>query len=258
VPRRRDAGVKPPPFEYHAPTTVDEACSLLASLEDAKVLAGGQSLIPLLNFRLARPAHLVDINRVSDLDRVYERDGGVAVQALARQATVEDSDVVARVCPLLTNATRLVAHRVIRNRGTVCGSLAHADPASELPAVLLALGGQVVARSSRGQRTIGADELFKGVFETALAPDEMLVEAWFPASARPYAIHEESRRHGDFALAGVVRAKDRLALFGVAPTPVLADPRDPAKGLEPSGDLEATREFRLRLVRVLVEKAMAA
>ena len=250
--------MKPPPFEYHAPTTVDEACALLASLEDAKVIAGGQSLVPLLNFRLARPAHLVDINRIGGLDRIYERDGGVAIQALARQAAVEDSDLVSRVCPLLTAAVGLVAHRVIRNRGTVCGSLAHADPASELPAVLLALSGHVVARSTRGERLIQADRLFQGVMETALAPDELLVEAWFPSSPAPFAIVEESRRHGDFALAGVVRAADRLALFGVAPTPVLADPREPSKGLHPSGDLEATPEFRLHLVRVLAEKAFAA
>jgi carbon-monoxide dehydrogenase medium subunit len=250
--------VKPPPFEYHAPSTVEEACELLGSLEDAKVLAGGQSLIPLLNFRLARPAHLVDINRIGGLDAVYERDGGVAVQALARQAAVEDSEVVARICPLLSAAVRLVAHRVIRNRGTVCGSLAHADSASELPAVLLALGGKVIARSSRGERVIGADALFTGVFETALAADELLVEAWFPASPRPFAIEEESRRHGDFALAGAVRAGTRLALFGVAPTPVLADPVDPTRGLQPSGDLEATPEFRLHLVRVLTEKVFAA
>jgi carbon-monoxide dehydrogenase medium subunit len=250
--------VKPPPFRYHAPATVDEACSMLGSFEDAKVLAGGQSLIPLLNFRLARPAHLVDINRVAGLDRIYERDGGVAVQALVRQAAVEDSDLVGRVCPLLRAAVKLVAHRVIRNRGTVCGSLAHADPASELPAVLLALGGHVVAGSSRGERTIESDRLFTGVFETALAPDELLVEAWFPASRPPDLVIEESRRHGDFALAGVVRAGERLALFGVAPTPVLADPRDPAHGLQPSGDLEATPEFRRHLVRVLVERAFAA
>ena len=250
--------MKPPPFEYHAPAAIEEACGLLGSLEDAKVLAGGQSLVPLLNFRLARPAHLVDINRIGGLDRIYERDGGVAIQALARQAAVEDSDLVARVCPLLTAAVGLVAHRVIRNRGTVCGSLAHADPASELPAVLLALGGHVVARSKRGERVIQANRLFQGVMETALAPDELLVEAWFPSSPAPFAIVEESRRHGDFALAGVVRAADRLALFGVAPTPVLADPRDPTKGLRPSGDLEATPEFRLHLVRVLVEKAFAA
>ena len=250
--------MKPPPFQYHVPTTVDEACALLGSLEDAKVLAGGQSLVPLLNFRLARPSHLVDINRVGGLDRIYERDGGVAIQALARQAAVEDSDLVARVCPLLGAAVRLVAHRVIRNRGTVCGSLAHADPASELPAVLLALGGHVVARSTRGERVIDAERLFQGVMETALAPDELMVEAWFPASPKPFAIVEESRRHGDFALAGVVRAADRLALFGVAPTPVPADPRDPLKGLRPSGDLEATPEFRLHLITVLVEKAFAA
>lgn len=231
---------------------------MLSSLEDAKVLAGGQSLVPLLNFRLARPAHLVDINRIRDLDRIYERDGGVAITALSRQAAVEDSDLVARVCPLLGSAVRLVAHRVIRNRGTVCGSLAHADPASELPAVLLALGGHVVARSTRGERRIEAGELFRGVFETALASDELLVEAWFPASPRPSSIREESRRHGDFALAGIVRAGDRLALFGVAPTPVLADPRDPTAGLRPSADLEASPEFRLHLVRTLTEAAFAA
>lgn len=250
--------MKPPPFEYHAPATVEEVCALLGSLADAKVLAGGQSLVPLLNFRLARPQHLVDINRVEALDRIYERDGGVAVQALARQAAVEDSPLVARICPLLSDAIRLIAHRVIRNRGTVCGSLAHADPASELPAVLLALGGQVVARSTRGQRVIAAEGLFTGVMETGLAPDELLVEAWFPAPAGAFAIVEESRRHGDFALAGVVRAGPRLALFGVAPTPVLADPADPTGGLRPTGDLEATSEFRLHLVRVLTEKALAA
>ncbi len=250
--------MKPAPFEYHAPQTVDEACSLLSTLEDAKVLAGGQSLMPLLNFRLARPAHLVDINRIGGLDGIHERDGGVALQALVRQSAVEDSELVARACPLLRDAIRQVAHRVIRNRGTVCGSIAHADPASELPAVLLALDGHVVARSARGNRTIQARELFRGVFETALAPDELLVETWFPAFSGKHAILEESRRHGDFALAGVVRADDRLALFGVAATVVMADPRDPTRGLQPSGDLEATPEFRLHLVRALADRAFAA
>ena len=250
--------MKPPPFEYHAPTTVVGACSLLGSLEDAKVLAGGQSLVPLLNFRLARPSHIVDINRVGGLDAIYERDGGIAVQALARQAAVEDSELVSKKCPLLTDAVKLVAHRVIRNRGTVCGSLAHADPASELPAALLALGGNVVVRSTRGDRVIAAAELFEGVFETSLALDELLVEAWFPAFTGAVAILEESRRHGDFALAGVVRAGDKLALFGVAATAVLADPADPTRGLQPSGDLEATAEFRLHLVRVLTGRAFAA
>jgi len=250
--------MKPPPFEYHAPASVEEACKLLGSLEDAKILAGGQSLIPLLNFRLARPRHLVDINRVDGLDRIYERDGGVAVQALVRQAAVEDSELVARACSLLSDAMRLVAHRVIRNRGTVCGSIAHADPASEVAAVLLALGGHVVARSTQGERTVPAGQLFGGMFETTLAPDEVVIEAWFPGIHDSFAILEESRRHGDFALAGVVRAGEKLALFGVAPTPVLADPRDPTRDLEPSGDVEATPEFRLHLVRVLTEKAFAA
>lgn len=231
---------------------------MLGSLEDAKVLAGGQSLMPLLNFRLARPQHLVDVNRIAGMDRIYERDGGVAVQMLARQAAVEDSLVVANACPLLAAAVRLVAHRVIRNRGTVCGSLAHADPAAELPAVLLALEGRVVARSVGGEREVAAADLFTGVFETSLAADELVVEAWFPRCGQSFAILEESRRHGDFALAGVVRAGDVLALFGVAATPVIADARDPARGLEPSADLEATPEFRRHLVRALTERAFAA
>jgi carbon-monoxide dehydrogenase medium subunit len=231
---------------------------MLATLEDAKVLAGGQSLVPLLNFRLARPQHLVDINRICELDRIYARDGGVAVQALARQAAVEDSELIGRVCPLLSAALRLVAHRVIRNRGTVCGSIAHADPASELPAVLLVLGGSVTARSQRGDRVIAAADLFRGVMETALTPDELIVEAWFPASPKPFSIGEISRRHGDFALAGAVRAGERLGLFGVASTPVLADRGDPGAGLQPSGDLEASPEFRLHLVRTLVAEAFAA
>jgi carbon-monoxide dehydrogenase medium subunit len=250
--------LKPAPFEYHAPATGEEACELLARLEDAKVLAGGQSLIPLLNFRLARPAHLIDINRIKSLDSIYEGDGGVYVPALVRQAAVEDAELVARVCPPLSQTVRLVAHRAIRNRGTACGSLAHADPASELPALLLALGGHVEVQSVRGTRRIPADQLFAGVFETSLAPDELIVRTWFPAFGGPFAVFEESRRHGDFALAGVVRAGDRLALFGVAPTPVLADPRDPTRGLQPSRDLEATPEFRKHLIGVLTEKAFAA
>jgi CO/xanthine dehydrogenase FAD-binding subunit len=250
--------LKPAPFEYHAPRSVEEACSLLGSLEDAKVLAGGQSLVPLLNFRLAKPQHLVDINRIEGLDRIYERDGGIAVQALARQSAVEDSSTIAHLCPLLSDAVQLVAHRVIRNRGTVCGSLAHADPASELPAVLLALGGHVIVRSTRGERLIAAEQLFAGVFETSLAADELLVEAWFPEVVGRNVILEETRRHGDFALAGVVRSGDVLALFGVASTPVLADPQNPTEGLQPSGDLEATPDFRLHLVRVLTDRAFAA
>ena len=249
--------MKPPPFAYHAPSSVEEALGLVASLEDARVLAGGQSLIPLLNFRLARPAHLVDVNRLPGLDRIEERDGGFAVGATVRQADAERHPRLRARCPLLPLGLRHVAHQVIRNRGTVCGSLAHADPAAELCAVLLVLGGHVVARSLRGTRTLDAATLFRGPFETALEPDELVTEAWFPAhDAADVALAEESRRHGDFAMAGVARHRDRLALFGVAPTAVLADPADPARGLSPSGDLEASPEFKLHLVRVLAARAM--
>lgn len=248
--------MKPPPFDYHAPDSVAHALELLATLEDAKVLAGGQSLIPLLNFRLARPAHLVDVNRLPGLDRVYERDGGVAVGATVRQSGAERDPLLLERCPLLPLALHFVAHHVIRNRGTVCGSLAHADPAAELCAVLLVLGGHVVAESTRRRRVIAASELFRGPFETALEPDELITEAWFPAHAQgEVGLLEESRRHGDFAMAGVARYRDRVALFGVAGTPVVADPDDPTRGLQPSGDLEASPEFKLHLVRVLVARA---
>jgi len=143
--------VKPPPLQHHAPATVEEALDLLATLDDAKVLAGGQSLVPLLNFRLARPAHLIDVNRLDELGRVYQRDGGVAVGAAVRQADAERHPLLRERCPLVPAALRHVAHHVVRNRGTVCGSLAHADPAAELPAALLALDGHVVARSARGR-----------------------------------------------------------------------------------------------------------
>src|SRR5215469_18941041 len=173
--------MKPPPFEYHAPDSVAHALELLATLEDAKVLAGGQSLIPLLNFRLARPAHLVDVNRLPGLDGIYERDGGIAIGATVRQSIAERDPLLHERCPLLPLALHFVAHHVIRNRGTICGSLAHADPAAELCAVLLVLGGHVVVRSLRGTRTLDAATLFRGPFETALEADELVTEAWFPA-----------------------------------------------------------------------------
>jgi len=158
--------------------------------------------------------------------------------------------------PLLPLALQFVAHHVIRNRGTICGSLAHADPAAELCAALLVLGGQVVARSTGGERVIAASELFCGPFETALAPDELITEAWLPAhEAGEVTVLEESRRHGDFAMAGVARFRDRVALFGVAGTPVLADPDDPTRDLQPSGDLESSPDFKLHLVQVLVARA---
>ena len=250
--------MKPAPFEYHAPGSVAEALDLLASLADAKVLAGGQSLVPLLNFRLARPQHIVDINQIQGLDSVYERDGGIAVGALVRQSDAERDPLLNARCGVVPIALRHVAHQVIRNRGTVCGSIAHADPAAEMPAVLLATGGEVVAVSQRGTRAIAAADFFLGVLEPALGPDELVTEVWFPFQTGRAAVAEESRRHGDFALAGVVLAGDRMALFGVASTPVLADPGDPSRGLRPSADLEATAEFRIHLVELLARRALAA
>jgi aerobic carbon-monoxide dehydrogenase medium subunit len=250
--------LKPAQFEYHSPASVAEAVSLLGSLEEAKILAGGQSLIPLLNFRLARPAHLVDINGLEELNRVYERDGGLAVGATVRQADAEAHPLAASRCLLLPLALKLVAHPVIRNRGTVCGSLAHADPASELCATLLALDGRVIARSERGEREIRSDDFFRGPMDSALEPDELVVEAWFPTTPGPIAIAEEARRHGDFAMAGAVRAGERLALFGVATRPVLADPADPTRGLQPSADPECSPAFRLHLVQAMVEQVMKA
>jgi carbon-monoxide dehydrogenase medium subunit len=249
--------MKPAAFGYRAPAEVEEAVRCLADEPDAKVLAGGQSLMPLLNFRLARPGFLVDINRLP-LDYVAERDGGIAIGALARQSAVETSPVVRKACPLLADALRLVAHPVIRNRGTVVGSVVHADPAAELPAVMLVLDGRLtVTSAARGVRTIAADQLFEGPLQSALEPDELALEAWFPAFTGTVAIAEEARRHGDFALAGAVRAGDRLALFGVAPTPVLVDPAAPTQGLRPSSDLEASSAFRLHLVNVLAAQVLA-
>src|SRR5713101_2968036 len=162
VPRSGHNRVKPAPFVYHAPTSVEEACSMLASLEDAKLLAGGQSLVPLLNFRLARPAHLIDLNRLAELAYVREWDGGVAIGAMTRQRTLERDARVRQCTPLLAHALPLIGHVQIRNRGTIGGSLSHADPAAELPAVVAALDGQLVVCGRTGERVLKAEEFFRG------------------------------------------------------------------------------------------------
>ena len=198
--------MKPAPFDYHAPDTLDEALELLARHgPEAKALAGGQSLIPVLNFRLARPAVLVDLNRIPGLAGASTRDGVLRVGPMARQAVLEHDPIVARAAPLLADALPHVAHPQIRNRGTLGGSLAHADPAAELPAVMLALGATFTLRSHRGSRTVAADGFFDGLFSTTLAPDELLVEVEVPARAprTGHAFEEVARRHGDFALMGI-------------------------------------------------------
>jgi CO/xanthine dehydrogenase FAD-binding subunit len=217
--------VKPAPFEYAAPASLDEALALIG--DDARPLAGGQSLVPMLNFRLARPALLVDLERVG-LDHVRV-DGALRIGAMTRQATIERSPQIAAGWPLLRQAVRHVGHPQIRARGTIGGSVAHADPKAELPVALAALGARFHVRSAAGARTLTACELFRGPLMTALAPDELLVEIEvppLPAGART-AFAEHARTHGDFAIAGVaaVVTGDRLTfgLLGAAYTPVVVD-----------------------------------
>src|SRR5215470_15811927 len=192
--------MKPPRFEYLAPTSVDEALAMLAEHgEEAKILAGGQSLVPLLNFRLVRPGYLIDLNGVR------AENGHVAIGAMTRQRAVETSSLVSERCPLLADAMPQIGHVQIRNRGTVGGSLAHADPAGELPAVVAALDGELVLRSARGERRLAPEQFFVGYLTTAAAPDELLVETRVPVAPprTGTAFIELSRRHGDFALVGV-------------------------------------------------------
>jgi carbon-monoxide dehydrogenase medium subunit len=258
--------VKPPPFEYHAPATLDEALRLRAELgPEASLLAGGQSLVPMLNMRLARPSALIDLNGIPELAYVRRENGSVAVGAMTRQRELERSEEAEQACPLLREALLQVAHAIIRNRGTVGGSIAHADPAAELPSVLVALGGTVRATGPDGVREIPAEELFEFHFTTSLAPDEILTEVRFPVLAREAgsAFLEVSRRHGDYALAGaacVVRGDDvRLAFTGVGPRPVLFEGDDPdgaAAAVEPATDIHGTADYRRELVRTLTRRAV--
>jgi CO/xanthine dehydrogenase FAD-binding subunit len=219
--------MKPAPFAYEAPRSLDHALGLLD--EDAKPLAGGQSLIPLLNFRLARPALLVDLNQIAELSYVRRAGGALRIGALTRQATIERSELVARGWPLLSSAVRLVAHPAIRSRGTVGGTVVHADPTAELPVALTALGARFTLRSPGRTRTLSAEELFLGPMTTALRADELLTEIEVPASpagARSSFV-EHARTHGDFALAGaavvlVPGEHAAIALLGAGPRPVRA------------------------------------
>jgi CO/xanthine dehydrogenase FAD-binding subunit len=216
--------MKPAPFEYVAPRTIDDALGALG--DGARVLAGGQSLVPMMNFRLARPERLVDVNRVDALGHLRRSDGVLHIGALARQATLERSPLVARGWPLLTDAVRFVGHPQIRTRGTVGGSVAHADPAAELPAALTALDARFRVRSARGARTLGAGELFLAPYTTALADDELLVEIEVPAppAGARMAFAEHARTHGDFAAAGaavvlVPGERCAIALLGAHAAP---------------------------------------
>jgi aerobic carbon-monoxide dehydrogenase medium subunit len=286
--------VKPPPFTYHRPESLDEALAVLAEAgADGKVLAGGQSLLPLLSMRLAAPGHLVDINRLGELGYVRSGADGVRVGALARHAAVERDDAAAAVQPLLRQALRLVAHPAIRNRGTSVGSLAHADPSGELTAVLALTGGTVTLARAGGRREVAARDFFVGPLESSIRPGELAVEAFFPALAgrSGSAFAEVSRRHGDYAVAGaaaVVTLDDegvvivaRTAHLTMAPVPTATDVTAAARSaglrlpgatgpdawrsvaaaatehLEPDDDIHATAAYRAELARVLTARALA-
>lgn len=279
--------MKPPVFDYHAPTTVEEAIALLTRYGgEAKLLAGGQSLMPLLNFRLSRPAALIDLNTIPSLAYIREEDGVIRFGAMTRQRTIEFADVVRRRLPLLTEATALVAHLPIRTRGTIGGSLAHADPSAEYPAVLTALDGTVVVRGPRGERTLRPAALFQSYLATSLESDEVLVEVRLPAMAAGagFAFEEFSRRHGDFAIVGIAAmlvgdgercTTARLATAGAGPVPVRlrsaeeilerdglseaaieAAARRAAELVEPDSDIHASAAYRRNLTRVLTGRAL--
>jgi carbon-monoxide dehydrogenase medium subunit len=272
--------VKPAAFAYLRPRTLEEALEALAANEGAKVLAGGQSLVPLLSMRLAAPGLLVDINALPDLSDVTTTDSGVRVGALARHTAVLADEAAARAQPLLRQALRHVAHATIRNRGTPVGSLVHADAAAELPAVLCLLGGSVEVASVSGRRTVPAAELYLGPLESSLRHDELALAATFPGlgTGQGVAFDEVARRHGDYALCGVaalVEVADgavssaRAAYLSVADVPTVVD-LTPAAGdpdaagalaadhLEPASDLHASADYRTHLVRVLTARALRA
>ena len=281
--------MKLPYVEYEAPTTLAEAVGLLAEHQDeASVLAGGQSLIPLMALRLARPAVLIDINGLSELSLVAATDGQVTIGAMTREYVAEDSATVGDAVPLLAAALPLIGHEAIRSRGTIGGSLAHADPAAELPAVALALDAEFVVRGRAGERVVPAADWFEGYLATSRRPDELLTEVRFPAAGpgTGVAFLEVARRHGDFAIVGLavsltladgVISDARLAFAGVADVPVrvaeaedlLAGERPSAElfaeaarvataALDPPADLNGSPEYRKQVAAALVRRGLQA
>lgn len=280
--------MKPSPFDYNAPESLEEALSVLARVGgDGKVLAGGQSLLPILNMRLAAPAHIVDINRVAELAYVRVEPDSVHVGALARHADVERDEAAHGALPLLRQALQLVAHPVIRNRGTTVGSLAHADPSGEMTAVLALTGGSVTAARQGATREIAAADFFAGPLESSLEPGELAVSARFPRfpGRTGTAFVEVARRHGDYAVCGLAAAvtldasgaveSARAAYISMAPTPLVLDLTEAVTGrtpaaadwsaagevaggqVEPEADIHASVDYRRHLARVLTARALA-
>ena len=283
--------MKPAKFDYYDPRSLEEALALLDTHQgDGKILAGGQSLMPLLNMRLARPNIVVDINRIKELNYVRASNGGVAIGALARQRALQTERLIAERVPILQEAAYYIAHPQIRSRGTICGSIAHADPAAELPALALALEAEMTLSSAKGTRSVGAETFFQSFFTTALAANEILTEVRFPAPPKDsaWSVLEISRRHGDFAIVGIVAglaldpgrqviAQARLVYFGVGPTPIrvkaaedaligqaAAEPAFEAaaqsakQGIDPSNDIHASEEYRRAVVATLTKRALRA
>jgi carbon-monoxide dehydrogenase medium subunit len=272
--------LKPAPFGFAKAHSIDDAIALLAQNADARLLAGGQSLIATLNMRLSAPKLLIDINALDDLKRIVVKDGAVEIGALVRHVEAEHSAEIARHAPLIALAMPHIAHPAIRNRGTIGGSIAFADPAAELPACLLALGGEVEIANATGRRSVAADDFFTGLFETALGFGDILTAVRVPA-ARPesrYGFAELARRNGDYAMVGLAAAataegaalKDvRLAFFGVDATPVRAHAAEDAieRGedaaaaladeLDPSPDVQASGAAKKHLAGVLLRRVTA-
>jgi carbon-monoxide dehydrogenase medium subunit len=279
--------MKPASFDYHAPRQLKEAAELLASLPNAKILAGGQSLVPMMNFRYVIVDHLVDLGAVDDLRGIAVVDGRLRIGAMMRQRDLELSPEIARHCPLMAEALRHVGHRQTRNRGTIGGSLAHADPAAELPAICAAYDAVVHLASVRGLRAVPFSEFSAGYMTTVLQPDEMIAAIELPIwrLGHGHGFHEFARRHGDFALVGAAALLDvgtngvvrraALSLFGVAPAPLRLDaaeatltgkPLDSslintaaaaAWLIEPISDIHASAEYRRHLAQVLSARALA-
>jgi aerobic carbon-monoxide dehydrogenase medium subunit len=281
--------MKLPPVEYEAPTTVAEAVDLLAEhADEASVLAGGQSLIPLLALRLARPEVLIDVNGIRELSGVAATDGWVAIGAMTREYVAEASKTIADSVPLLAAALPLIGHEAIRSRGTIGGSLAHADPAAELPAVARALDAEFVVRGQPGERVIPAAEWFEGYLMTSRRPDELLVEARFPAAGPGTGVsfQEVARRHGDFAIVGLavslvlsgeVISDARLAFAGLSDVPVRAAAaedllvgerpsaelfdeaaRRATDDVDPPDDLHGSSDYRKTVAAVVVRRGLRA